>query len=331
MKIIADLNILDLEKAFGAHAEIIAMPPKQINNTVLKDADALLCRSTVKINEALLAGTALQWIGNCVSGTDHIDLDLLAKRNIPFFSAKGCNADAVRDYVLRVLQRALLDNKIPAQFKIAIIGAGCIGSSLSKALQYFGIEAVLCDPFVDIDHTPLDQIKDCDAVSVHVPLIRDGEHPTYHMLDLDFFKKQKPGCLYINAARAGVISQPDFESLMQTNPVALDVWHHEPQVVAEHLAHAYIGTPHLAGHTNEAKKRGTWLIFNQLADEMLWPSAELPGATGATITNSDLSQLPMDFDIASVSDEFKALDISEFYTLRNAKADRQEWVISQPY
>lgn len=39
----------------------------------LTDADALMVRSVTRVNEALLAGKAIKFVGTATAGTDHVD------------------------------------------------------------------------------------------------------------------------------------------------------------------------------------------------------------------------------------------------------------------
>lgn len=305
MKIVIDDSIQGLDQTFMQQANCILLPVAQITSHTLKDADALLCRSTLKINAELLNNTKVKWVGSCVSGEDHVDHAYLASNDIHFYTAKGCNAQAVVDYVLMALEAACADGLIPAQYKIAIIGVGCIGSRLNEQLQDQGIQATLCDPLrkdVFFNHTPLEAISGMDVVTLHTPLTKTGDYPTQHFLDEAFFERQKPGCLIINAARAQLIAENHLEKRLSHQPFCLDVWHGEPEPDLKHIQQAYIATPHIAGHTEEAKIRGTVMVFNQVAKMAGWPYYEMPNRQAKKIN----------YDLKSLSKHFKsALNVSE--------------------
>ncbi|HPM02973.1 MAG TPA: 4-phosphoerythronate dehydrogenase, partial [Candidatus Cloacimonadota bacterium] len=79
MKIVADDKIPFLKGVLEPFAEVIYLPGKQIDNKVLKDADALLTRTRTKCNSSLLKGTAVKFIGTATIGFDHIDTEFCRK------------------------------------------------------------------------------------------------------------------------------------------------------------------------------------------------------------------------------------------------------------
>jgi erythronate-4-phosphate dehydrogenase len=111
MKILADNQIPLLDYFFAGQAEIIALPFHEINPHSLKGVDILLTRSQFKVGQKLLQGSHLKFIGSCVTGTDHLDIDYLQQQDIPFYAAQGCNTQSVVEYVLSILA-ALMDDKI---------------------------------------------------------------------------------------------------------------------------------------------------------------------------------------------------------------------------
>lgn len=262
MKIVADRACIGLKEAVADQAELLLLNAADINAQTLVGADALICRSTVKINEALLDNTSLRFIGSCVSGVDHVDFKAIKKHGIAFADAKGCNAVAVRDYVLSAL--AQLDLLKPLK-KIAVIGHGQIGSRLAKVLNQLGLDVLICDPLAEgIAHVPLDNIAGVDAITFHVPLTKNGPYPTYEMIHQAFLNRQKAGCVLINTARAEIIRESDLLKFAKSHRVVLDVWHGEPNINPQMLELAYFATPHIAGHTVEGKLRGTAIIYEQL-------------------------------------------------------------------
>ena len=99
-------------------------------------------------------------------------------------------------------------------------------------------------------------VADSDYITLHVPLISEKPWPTLKMADCRFFEKMNPGSVFINAARGKVL---DSDALLHAkangivSQAILDVWDPEPQLRADMLAAADIGTPHIAGHSLEGK------------------------------------------------------------------------------
>ena len=80
MKILVDENMPYARELFSRTGEVIAVPGRLIPAAALDDADALMVRSVTKVNEALLGGKAIKFVGTATAGTDHIDEDFLARR-----------------------------------------------------------------------------------------------------------------------------------------------------------------------------------------------------------------------------------------------------------
>ena len=77
MRIAIDKNILFANEAFSTLGEVELFEQKDITNENIRDFDALIVRSTTKINENLLSGTKIKFVGSAVSGTDHIDKEYI--------------------------------------------------------------------------------------------------------------------------------------------------------------------------------------------------------------------------------------------------------------
>src|SRR5690554_3051943 len=121
-----------------------------------------------------------------------------------------------------------------------------------------------------------DALASADVVSLHVPLTKEGEHATHHLLNEANIGELKCGALLINASRGLVIQQQALLARLQSGPTlhcALDVWEHEPQVSAEVVERVGIATPHIAGHTQEGKIRGSYFLYKALAAYYGWSNA----------------------------------------------------------
>ena len=77
MKVIVDNGIKSVKEIIplldGFEAiELIFLNSSDFNNSNIKDADALLIRSTVQINETLLVDTNVHFIGSATAGIDQV-------------------------------------------------------------------------------------------------------------------------------------------------------------------------------------------------------------------------------------------------------------------
>ena len=133
MKIVADDKIPFLKGVLEPFAEVIYLPGKQIDNKVLKDADALLTRTRTKCNSSLLKGTAVKFIGTATIGFDHIDTEFCRKNGITWTNAPGCNSSSVQQYIAAALLR--ISGKFKYKLKNKTIGI--VGVVLAAAIWIF--------------------------------------------------------------------------------------------------------------------------------------------------------------------------------------------------
>ncbi len=160
----------------------------------------------------------------------------------------------------------------PLQMRAGIVGLGNVGSRLQQKLDALGIECLVCDPplqqagqtaqdFVDLDTI----LRECNLISLHVPLTRSGPHPTFHLLNSTRLESLSEGCLLINAARGEVVDNQALLQLLNQRDdvhVFLDTWEHEPRVLRELLLRVDLATPHIAGYSVEGRLRGTQMVLD---------------------------------------------------------------------
>src|SRR3989338_7667522 len=285
MQIVADENIPLLDEFFAGFGEIRRLPGRSIDAAAVADADLLLVRSVTQVNRTLLGGSPVKFVGTCTIGTDHLDLNYFQQAGITWASAQGCNARGVVDYVLgSLLVLAEQQGVDLASRTYGVIGAGQVGSRLLKVLRGLGWRVLVCDPPRQAaeggDYVSLQQVLDeCDVISLHTPLERLGEHPTYHLFDAARLAALKPGSWLINASRGAVVDNQDLRELLTQRSdlqVVLDVWEGEPQADVELAGLCRIATPHIAGYSLDGKLRGTAQIYQALCQHLgVAPSIEL--------------------------------------------------------
>ena len=100
LNIVAGENIPYVKEAFGGLGNLRILPGRVITSSELNDTNILLIRSITPVNEVLLKGTSVEFIGSASAGTDHMDTAYLQSRNIGFASAPGANANSVAEYVI---------------------------------------------------------------------------------------------------------------------------------------------------------------------------------------------------------------------------------------
>ena len=260
-------------EAFETLGEVQVLPDRLIGPEHLADADALIIRSKTKVTPELIQGSPVRFIGTATAGFEHIDFQCLEKRDIGWCASPGCNADSVADYITAALLHSHTSTGAGTGRKtLGIIGVGQVGSRVAKRAEALGLRVLLNDPpraakegnekFQTLETL----LAESDIVTLHVPLISEKPWPTLHMADCRFFEQMKPGSIFINAARGKVL---DADALLHAKAngiishAILDVWDPEPNIRADVLAAANLGTPHIAGHSLEGKLNGTIQVYRE--------------------------------------------------------------------
>ncbi|WP_367372222.1 4-phosphoerythronate dehydrogenase PdxB [Pseudomonas lini] len=304
MLIVADENIPLLDAFFAGFGEIRRVPGRAIDRATVEQADVLLVRSVTNVNRELLEGSKVRFVGTCTIGTDHLDLDYFHQAGITWSSAPGCNARGVVDYVLgSLLTLAEIEGADLTQRTYGVVGAGEVGGRLVKVLQGLGWNVLVCDPPRQAaeggDYVSLEQIiEQCDVISLHTPLNKQGPQSTWHLLDKNRLNQLKPGTWLINASRGPVIDNAALRQVLlqrEDLQAVLDVWEGEPQVEVALAELCVLATPHIAGYSLDGRQRGTAQIYQALCDflgqpEQVHLSDLLPAPWLSTVTlsaNSD--------------------------------------------
>lgn len=274
MKIVADTKIPYLKGLLEPYAEVVYLSGKDICKTDLLDADALLIRTRTTCNRALLEGTNIRFIGTATIGFDHIDTDYCAVKNIKWVNAPGCNAKAVAQYVTScILSFSRKYNFNPSEKTIGIIGVGQCGQKVERSARLLGMGVLLNDPLRarnegEKNFINLDRIQtDCDIITFHPILEKEGPDKTWHMADANFFAKLKKPVFIINTARGSIVKTEALKKAIREGKVidcAIDCWENEPDIDLELLESALIATPHIAGYSSDGKANATRTIVEQL-------------------------------------------------------------------
>lgn len=269
--IIIDDAIPFAKEMFAHLGDIKLMAGGQIDKQAVRDADALIIRSRTQVNQTLLEDSSVSFVGSTVVGLDHIDQDYLARKNILFYSAQGCNANSVAEYVITCL--LIMAEKF--QFTLAnktlgIIGVGHVGHLVHQKARALGMKCLLNDPpkvqnqpDLAATYTDLETCLTADILTFHTPLTTEGEFATLDLLDKHKLKQIRPNQILINAARGGIINEAAW-SQTQTLCNIIDCWENEPNISEALYKHANIATPHIAGHSLDAKVAGTVMVYHAL-------------------------------------------------------------------
>lgn len=285
MKIVVDENVSFAESAFGQLGNVVLYEGRKITNEIIKDADVLIIRSVTNITNELLQNTNIKFIGTATIGTDHVNKEAVNERKIKFVNAKGCNSNAVAEYIITAILNISNKHKISLTGKtIGIIGFGNVGKKVEILSKAIGLTPIVNDPPLQAEkynynfHT-LEEALSCDFITFHVPLNKSGIYKTVHLLNNQNINLIKKDAVIFNTSRGSVIDNNALLTKIERdgNLTVLDVWENEPDCLPQLIKKVEIGTAHVAGYTYEGKVIGTKMIYDQLCSFLnIRPSWEPP-------------------------------------------------------
>jgi len=316
-------------------AQVLYLEPGDINRDAVRDADALIIRTRTRCDASLLDGSKVRFIGSATIGTDHIDLAYCATHGITVRNAPGCNAPAVAQWVFCAINAWMRQRGIPSTsgLTLGIVGVGHIGSIVARWARQLGFTILLNDPpregenrdgSFDVIFSPLEQLqRQCDMITFHTPITREGLWPTWHLCDQAFLDGLARCRLILDAARGPIA---DNAALLQWHgDVALDCWENEPDISRELLDKCIVATPHIAGYSAEGKQRGTAMMLAALNDFYSWdipvPAVSAPAIGARDVT---LDGIASSYDIMADTASLKAAPTA-FESLRNHYLHRSEF------
>ena len=249
----------------------------------LADADALVVRSAVQVDDALMAhAPKLRVIGRAGVGVDNIDAEAATRRGIVVMNTPGANAVAVAELTLCLM--IALARKLPAANTsmhagkwekknlqgtelrgktLGILGLGRIGLDVARRARGFGMEIIGTDPFVSaavarengITVVPSEELfAKADYLTLHVGLTPQ----THGIVNAKTLATMKKSARIINCARGELVVEADLVAALQSGQVAgaaLDVFTVEPPKESPYFGlDNVILTPHIAGSTAEAQE-----------------------------------------------------------------------------
>jgi erythronate-4-phosphate dehydrogenase len=273
MKIVADENLALVRELFGGLGTLVTLPGRSIAAADVRDADILLVRSVTLVNAGLLEGSRVRFVGSATIGTDHLDTAWLTERGIRWSAAPGCNAASVVEYMVAVLCCLWRDGKLDWENHVfGVVGLGNVGGLLAQTLLRLGLKVLGCDPLRacdGVEQVGVDElIARADVICLHTPLTRSGPYPTYHFFGRERLQRLA-GKVLINAGRGAVVDNGALLALIDAGVVdpgriILDVWETEPDICRDLLARVRIGTPHIAGYSQEGKWKGSLMVREAL-------------------------------------------------------------------
>jgi erythronate-4-phosphate dehydrogenase len=270
MKLLADNTLTNLSNAFPEPFVITHYNVCELPLLLKQPYDILLCRSTLTVNENLLKQSHIQIVATASSGIDHIDERYLNQQMIRLIDAKGSNATAVADYVLATLAYVHRTKGLPGR-RVGIVGLGTIGTLVATRLKAYHFSLIYYDPLKAQNNNQFRsasfaELLTCDIICIHANLHQTPPYSSKNLLDDNALAKLKPHTLIINAARGGIVSETALLKLTTPITYCTDVFEQEPSVNPNLIDFCYLCTPHIAGHSIEAKHAAVAMVSQKIHD-----------------------------------------------------------------
>lgn len=295
-------NDIDLSKFYqlGNVTEYGFTTPEEAKERVV-DADVLIINK-VPINEETI-GTAKKLKLVCVTatGTNNLDKDYLAKRNIAWRNVAGYSTESVAQHTFAMLfylmehlnyydnyvkEGKYINDTLFTHFDkkfnqlqgktFGIIGLGAIGRRVANISTLFGAKVIYysasgADPQEGYTQVDFDTIlKESDILSIHAPL---NEY-TENLMDYSAFSKMKKTAILLNLGRGPIINEVALTQALNENLIAaagLDVLTVEPMSSTNPLLDVkdkdkLLITPHIGWASIEARTNLMDIIAGQIKE-----------------------------------------------------------------
>ena len=266
----------------------------------IKDADVVVLNK-VQINRQTLGEPDhLKMICVTATGTNNLDKDLLAEKNIEWRNVAGYSTESVAQHTFALLFYLMehlpyydiyvksgnyAGDELFTHFAQTfhelcgktwgIIGLGNIGRRVAGIAEAFGCK-VIYHSTSGANHNPDytevsldDLLAQSDIVSVHAPL----NDQTEGLMNYDNFCKMKPTSIFLNLGRGPIVVEEDLRRALDEGKIGgagLDVLSVEPMAqdspfLNDPPENLFI-TPHIAWASIEARTRLMKIIENQIKE-----------------------------------------------------------------
>ena len=276
-------------KIFGNSYKLISLGGKSLENSkkLLNKIDGVLAWHENQFNKIVINNLIkCKMIVRVGIGVNNVDLNYSKKKKIIVSNVPDYGINDVADHAMTLILMHLkkinyysdnVKNKLSWDWgnhnnlkriqncTLGILGCGRIGSAVALRAKSFGIKVVFFDPYQPSGYEKTlgiqriknmnDFLKKLDVISIHTPLTEE----TNNLVNDNFLKKIKKGCILINTARGQILDKNSIYKYLYSghlSGVGLDVYPDEPPKKDDKLyrlwkdkknfSHKIIFTPHNA-------------------------------------------------------------------------------------
>lgn len=266
-----------------------------------RDADIVVVNKLVINEQTIGEAKHLKLVCVTATGTNNLDKEYLAKRNIAWRNVAGYSTESVAQHTFALL--FYLMEKLPyydayvksekyigdtvfthfgkvfhelSKMTWGIVGFGAIGHRVAEIAKAFGCHVIYYSTsgknsqqgYERVDFDTL--LTQSDVISVHAPLTEQ----TKGLMDKAAFSKMKKSAIFLNLGRGQIVSEEDLAWALNQHVIAaagLDVLAEEPMSETNPLrvikdSERLVITPHIAWASIEARTRLMKTIEGQIKE-----------------------------------------------------------------
>lgn len=265
----------------------------------VKEADILIINKTPIHEKTIHTAKNLKLVCVTATGTDNLDKEYLAARNIAWRNVSGYSTESVAQHTFAMLfyllenlpyyneyvkSKSYANDTLFTHFassfhelnalRWGIIGLGNIGRRVADIASCFGCDVVYCSPsnsapqpgYHQVDFETL--LTTSDIVSVHAPL----NETTRNLMDEHAFKKMQSHAIFLNLGRGPIVDETALVTALDHHWIAaagLDVLTEEPMSKSSPFLNfkdssRLLITPHIAWASIEARNNLMNIIEKQI-------------------------------------------------------------------
>jgi len=266
---------------------------------LLRGVEAVLAGAEPYTRETF-AATKLRVIARMGVGYDAIDVPAASDHRVAVTITPGTNEPSVAETAMALILG--VSRGFPARDRevrggawrrqslprlagrvLGLAGLGRIGRAIVPRAQAFGLKVIACDPFAPrefvaqhgIELMPFDEmLAAADIVSLHMPCTAE----TVDVINAKSLAKMKPGSIFINTARGGLVDEQALYEALKSGHLAgagLDVFKVEPLPLDSPLLTLdnVLLSPHMGGLDHESQIAMSSLAAQCIVDlhQGRWP------------------------------------------------------------
>lgn len=266
-----------------------------------KDADVLVVNKVQINQETIGLAQNLKLVCVTATGTNNLDKDYLAQRQIQWRNVAGYSTESVAQHTFALLFYLLeslryyddyvkegryVNDRIFTHFgrtfhelhgmTWGILGLGAIGRRVADIAGMFGAKVIYYsasgapaqEGYQQVDFDTL--LTESDILSIHAPL----NQYTEGLMDKSAFQKMKSSAILLNLGRGPIIKEADLAQALNQGEImaaGLDVLCCEPMAADSPFFSVkdksrLLITPHVAWAATEARQRLMQIIAGQIRD-----------------------------------------------------------------